>query len=322
MNRQSKFLWVICVVSISVVLGFSPAFAAYPEKPLEFVVHNPPGAGTDLFARGVVDILTRENIVTAPVVILNKPGGSGAVATSYVMQKKEDPYTILTAATAVFSTMVKRRISLDEFTPLCRMVIDPSVILVRGTSSYKDFTEVIAEAKKARKGLKMGIASIGGTDHMIGNMLQRTTGAEFNMISFKGGNEAMTALLGGHVDFTVTNPGEAAGLIEAGKLRVLATSMDWRLPYYPNVPTLKEKGIEVVFMQVRGFFLPKDVAPEVVQYWTAAFDRLHKTNSWKDFAKKDYLVDAFLSGDEFKSWLAKEFVVYEKNLKELDQLKK
>jgi tripartite-type tricarboxylate transporter receptor subunit TctC len=116
--------------------------------------------------------------------------------------------------------------------------------------------------------------------------------------------------------------GEAAGLIEAGKLQVLATSMDKRLPYYPNVPTLKEKGIDVVFSAVRGFFLPKDMPPEVVTYWTAAFDKLRKTNEWKEFLKHDYLIESFLSGADFKTWLVNEFVVYEKNLKDIDDLQK
>ncbi len=322
MNRQSRFLWVICVAAISVILGLSTALAAYPDKPVEFVVHNPPGGGSDLFARGIADILTRGKIVDGSIVVMNKPGGAGAVATSYVMQKKGNPYSLLTATTSVYATMVKRNISMDEFTPLCRMVVDPSVILVNPSSPYKDITGLMTAAKKTRKGIKLGIANIGGTDHMVAALLQKATGAEFNIISHKSGAEAVTALLGGHLDFTITNPGEAAGLIEAGKFRVLATSMDKRLPYYPNVPTLKEEGIDAVFMAVRGFFLPKDVPPEVVQYWVTVFDKFRKTNEWKEFLKKDYLVDSFLGGAEFKSWMTSEFVVYEKILKELDQLPK
>jgi putative tricarboxylic transport membrane protein len=322
MNRQSRFLGVILVASLFVIWGLPPAFAAYPDKPVEFVVHNPPGGGSDLFARGITDILTREKIVTAPVLVMNKPGGAGAVATSYVQQKKGNPYSILTATTSVYATMVKRNIGLDDFTALCRMVVDPSVILVNPSSPYKDITELVAAAKKTRKSVKLGIANIGGTDHMVAALLQKATGAEFNLISHKSGGDAVTALLGGHLDFTITNPGEAAGLIEAGKLRVLATSMDKRLPFYPNVPTFKEKGIDAVFMAVRGFFLPKDVAPEVVTYWLGAFDKLRKTNEWKEFVKHDYLVDAFLGGADYKSWLTGEFTMYEKILKEIDDQQK
>ncbi len=322
MKRKSILLFVLLVVSIFVVWGLSPVLAAYPDKPLEFVVHNPPGGGSDLFARGIAEILTRNKMVAGSIVVMNKSGGAGAVATNYVVQKKGNPYSLLTGTTTVYATMVKRNISLDEFTPLCRLVTDPSVFLVREQSPYKDITEVVAAAKKARKSIKLGIANIGGTDHMVGTLLQKATGAEFNMISHKSGGEASTALLGGHIDFTITNPGEAAGLIESGKLRALATSMDKRLPYYPNVPTLKEKGIDAVFGAVRGFFLPKDVSPEVVSFWATTFDKLRKTNEWKEFLKNDYLVDAFLTGGEFKSWLANEFVVYEKILKEIDESQK
>jgi putative tricarboxylic transport membrane protein len=238
------------------------------------------------------------------------------------MQKKADPYTIFATTTPVYSTMVKRHVSLDEFTPLCRMAIDPIVFTVSGASPYKDATEVIAAARKARKSIKMGIGSIGGTDNQVGEMIARATGVEFNIISFKNGGEAMTAVLGGHVDFSCSNYAEAIGQIEAGKLRMLATAGDKRLPYLPNLPTLKERGIDVSFSQARGFFLTKGVAPEVVKYFEAAIDKLRKTESWKKYLQEDYLLDAPLSGSEFKAWLANEFIVYEKNLKAMGQFDK
>ncbi len=322
MKRQVRLSLIIMVVFISVIAGLSVAIAAYPEKPIEFVVHQAPGGGSDLFTRAIVDMLGKERIITVPMLVLNKAGGSGAVSVSYVMQKKADPYTIFATTTPVYSTMVKRHISLDEFTPLCRMAIDPIVFTVSGASPYKDVTEVIAAAKKTRKGIKMGIGSIGGTDHQVGEMIARTTGAEFNIISFKSGGEAMTAVLGGHVDFSCSNYAEAVGQIEAGKLRMLATAGEKRLPYLPNLPTLKERGIDVVFSQARGFFLTKGVPPEAVKYFEMVFDKLRKTTGWEKYLKENYLLDAPLSGSEFKAWLANQFIFFEKNLRAMGQFDK
>ena len=322
MNRHSKLQLAILVAAAAVVAGFSPAFAAYPEKPVEFIVHNSPGAGNDLFTRAIVDILSREKIVTAPMVVMNKVGGSGAVAVSYVMQRKGDPYTLFTAATAPLTTMIKRRISLDEFTPLCRLVLDPKVLAVSGSSPYKNISDLITAAKATRKGVKMAFGSVGGSDHMIGSMIQKATGAEFNMISFKSGNEAVTAVLGGHADFTTGNPVEIAGLVDAGKLRMLGMLSEQRSPFFPNLPTLREKGVDVVFAELRGMFLTKDVSPEIFKYWETAFDKLRKTDKWKELVKNDNVIDAPLNGAAFKSWLAKEVVLYERTLKDLGQLDK
>ncbi len=319
MKRRAKLSLMIMVGVISVIGGLSVAFAAYPEKPIEFVVHQAPGGGSDLFTRGVVEMLTREKIISVPMVVLNKAGGSGAVSVSFVVEKKGDPYTIFATTTPVYSTMVKRKISLDEFTPLCRMTIDPIVFTVRGTSPYKDVADVIAAAKKARKSIKLGTGSVGGTDHQVGTMIGLATGVEFNAISFKTGGEAQTALLGGHIDFTCSNPAEALGLIEAGKLRMLASATDKRIPFLPTLPTLKEKGIDVAFNQARGFFLTKDVSPEVFKYWETAFQKLRNAPSWKNYLKAEYLIDAPLNGSEFKAWLANEWPMYERNLKAMGQ---
>lgn len=132
----------------------------------------------------------------------------------------------------------------------------------------------------------------------------------------------MTALLGGHVDFSVSNPSETAGQVEAGKLKILATVTEKRIPFLPNVPTMKEKGIDVVFSQARGFFLTKDVSPEVVKYFEVAFDKLRKTPSWAKYLKEEMLVDAPMGGSEFKAWLESQWSLFERNLKEMGQLEK
>ncbi len=322
MKREKNLLLISLATTILITSASMAAFAAYPEKPIEFVVHQAPGGGSDLFARGIVDMLSREKIITVPMPVLNKAGGSGAVAVAYVGEKKADPYTILAVTTPVLSTMAKRNMRLDDFTPVCRLVIDPNVVCVKVDSPYKEITELIAAAKKARKSIKMGVGSIGGTDHQIGHMIGRAAGVEFNIIGFKTGGEAFTALLGGHVDFSTTNPSEMAGQLEAGKIRFLTTLTEKRLPYLPNVPTMKEKGIDLVFLQGRGFFLPKGAPVEVVKYFEAAFDKLSKTANWKKYVNENMLLEAYQNGSEYKAWLGSEMPLYTKNLKEMGLMEK
>lgn len=322
MKMKKSFIIALVLGILSpFIITFQAFSGPYPEKPIEFVVHQAPGGGSDIYTRAIVDMLGREKIVTVPMPILNKGGGSGAVAVEYVAQRKGDPYSIFATTTTVYAAMIRRNVSLDEFTPLCRLIIDPNIFIVKGDSHYKDVREVITAAKKARKSVKLGMGSIGGTDHQLGYILGKATGVEFNMIHFKTGGEAFTALLGGHVDFVFSNPSETAGQVEAGKLRVLATFTEKRLPFLPNVPTMKEQGFNAGLTLARGFFLTKGVSPEVVKYFEVAFDKLRKTPSWEKYLKDEMVLDGYLSPIEFKKWLEKEMDLYNDTLRGLGLLK-
>jgi len=321
---------ILCRFSAVLFLAFmllgSPtlAAAAYPEKPIEFVTHSAPGGGSDIFARRVADIAAQNKIFPVPLVVVNKPGGSGAVATGYVATKKDEPYMIFATTVSIYTTLAKGevKVTLGDYTPICALIQDPNILAVRTEAPYKDVKEFIAAAKKKRKGLSQGLASLGATDHILSHRIEKATGAEFNIVSFKQGTEANMALLGGHVDFGLGNPSEMAGQMEAGKLRALATATDKRLPYLPKVPTLKEEGIDVSIAQIRGIWGTKNMPKEAVQYLETAFNKLTKTESWKKYMQDEMVLDTFMGSAEYTKWLERELKRYTQELSELGMIKK
>jgi putative tricarboxylic transport membrane protein len=308
------------------VVGFSPFVLAapYPEKPIEFIVHTPAGGGADIFARRISDMLAKEKLVSAPFVIVNKGGGSGAIATAFVANREGNPYTIFGVTTAIYTNLLKGdlKLTLNNFTPICALIQDPNMLAVNADSPYKNVKEFIAAAKKERKGMKQGLGSLGASDHITATRIARAAGVEFNTIAFKQGSEAVTALLGGHIDFIVGNPSENAGQIEAGKLRALAVCTEKRLPEMPNVPTIKEAGVDMYFSQIRGIWGPKNMPPDVVKYWEAVFSKLVKTESWKKYLKDEAVLDAYMGSGDYKKWLVKELPVFEQDLREMNLIKK
>jgi putative tricarboxylic transport membrane protein len=150
----------------------------------------------------------------------------------------------------------------------------------------------------------------------------KATGAEFNIVSFKQGTEANMALLGGHVDFGLSGPSETAGQIASGQLRVLATATDKRLPYMPNVPTLKEEGINVSFVQIRGIWGTKDMSKDVVQYLETAFNKITKTEPWNKYIENEMVMNAFIGSADYGKFLEREMKVLAQDMSELGLVKK
>lgn len=222
--------------------------------------------------------------------------------------KKGESYTIFATSPGIYATLVKGEVkaNIHDFTPICALIQDPNVLVVRGNAPYRSVKEFIAEAGKKRKGLSLGLSSLGGGDHAITIKMGEAKGVEFNIVSFKQGTEAIMAVMGGHVDFGMGNPGETAGQIQSGQLRVLATATDRRIPQMPNVPTLKEEGIDVSYTSIRGIFGPKDMPKDAVKYWESTFQKLTQTPSWKQYVEKEVVLDAYMGSAEFGKFLDKE----------------
>jgi len=282
------------------------AAADYPAKPVSFIVHSSPGSGTDVTARTMANILEQEKIVNQRVVIENRTGGSGVVAINHVASRTGDPYTIwIVAANVVIGQPMraKMKITYKDFTPIAMLAKDPSVIAVRAESPYLSIKDLVAAAKAKPKGIIAGASSVGGAGHITASMFATGAGVQFSHVFFKGGAEAVVAALGGHVDFVAENPSEVFALAQAKKLRLLGAATERRLATFPDVPTLKELGIDAVFELGRGVLGPKDIPRDVVKYWVAALDRMVKTPAWKKYVQDHQMVETFLNDAELAKFL-------------------
>ena len=280
---------------------------SYPSKPIEFVVHTAPGGGTDLFARTVSEFMSREKIFSQPLVVANKPGGSGAIAFGYVKGKRGDAHVVLTMATGSFLAAAGRPelgLGLENFTPLASLALDPQAIAVPWDSKYKTIRDLIEAGKREPNAIASSITSATGTARVLLYLIERETGAKFKYVSFKSGGEATTAVVGGHVPFTPENLSEMMGHVESKKLRVIAVTGNKRLAAVPDAPTMKEAGYNITLGTGRGFVMPAGVPKEQAAAMEAALKRVHDSAAYREFATRNNFEDMYMGSAEFGKYLA------------------
>ena len=284
----------------------SVAAQTYPSRAVEFIVHVNPGGGTDVFARLVTEIMTRDKLVTQPLVVQSRVGGAGVVAFTYVKGKRGDPHTVLTIATGSFLTAASRPdldLGLEHFTPLAFFARDPQGIIVNADSKYRTFKDLIDDAKGRPGDIVCAVTSATGTGRQTLWKLEKETGSRFKFVTFKAGSEAILSVLGGHVPFTTENVSEAWAHIEAKKMRVLAVTTEQRMPALPDVPTLTELGYKVQIGTGRGFVMPAGVPKDAAAAMEALLEKVHKSARWQEYAVNNLYENRWMGSTEFTRYL-------------------
>jgi putative tricarboxylic transport membrane protein len=271
-----------------------------PSKPVEVVVHSGPGGGSDIFARAIAEMIQKEKLVPQRLQVINKSGGGSAVAMAYLAEKKGDTHTIAFFTGVWVTNPLTRKeasVMVKDLTPIVRLVLEPAVVAVKADSPYKSMKEFVEAAKKNPGQLKQSGGSVTGRDNLVRLVIEKATGAKWVFVSFPGGGERIANLLGGHVQMMVMEPQEAGEHIKAGNLRVIASLTESRLPSFPNVPTIKEQGIDIpIIPQARGVLAPAGVGGDVVKYWDSVFSRFAKTAAWKKYLSDNQFEDGYLTG--------------------------
>ena len=301
-----------------------PASSWKPEKPVEFLVQSAAGGGSDIFARTAAKILADEKIVTVPINVVNKPGGSGAVAYSYLNQKKGNPYIIATATGGYITTPVQGQspVSYKNFTNVAVLCVEDYVGVVRADSPHKSLKDVIAAAKQKPNSIRVGGTGPGSSDAIIRNRLEKAAKVQLNFITFQSGGEVNAALLGGSVDFASPNPSEAAQLVKAGRLRPLAMFSPQRLDNWKDVPTAKEQGIDVTLDQFRGVAAAGGLTKEQSLFWQNAMVKLFQSAGFKKYLQENGLRPLIKVGADADKYLAEQTAFYTEILTELGMVKK
>ncbi|MBA4423661.1 MAG: tripartite tricarboxylate transporter substrate binding protein [Syntrophus sp. (in: bacteria)] len=325
MKNLSK-LSVLLLVALYVALGAGNALAAgtYPEKPVTIIVHAGAGGGSDIFARTLASAVEKEKLLPKPLVVENKPGGSGGIAFAYVASKKKDPYFMVTAVTSFMTTplMGLTPVGLKDFTPIANFAFDEYMLMVKTDSKYKSMKDIVADAKANPKKITVGGTQLGSSDSICAYLIEKAAGVQFNYVVFNSGGEVNAAVLGGHVDMMVANPGEALELYKAGKVRILGVYAEQRLAGAPDVPTMKEQGINAVYVQNRGLCAPADIPADARKVLEEALLKYTKTETFKKYCKDNMLTEAWLDGPAFGKFLDEWNAKYAVILKDMNLIKK
>ena len=297
-----------CLALLLFLLAAPVAAQSYPVKPIEMISPTGAGGGSDLVARTVAEIITKEKLLPQPVVVVNRAGGGGAVGQTYAASKKGDPYTILVAGTGLITVPLRTGldVGMDKFRPLGVIGLDLNSLAVREDSPFRTVKDLVAAAKAKPKTINVGITFPGGSAHSLIFRLEQLSGAKFNTVSFKSGTDAVAAVLGGHIHLTAENLGEVMPHVEAKKLRLLGVPATKRPAGLPNVPTLKEHGFDVQAGGYRSFVAPAGIPREAVTLWDATLAKVHKSAAWKDYMSRNMYEDVYMNADEMTRWLRKE----------------
>ena len=280
---------------------------AFPSKSIEMVIHSNPGAGQDVFGRLFTDIVTKEKLLPQPFTVVNRPGGSGAIASTFIKSKKGDPHYLLSLSSTIVLALANRpdsELSLDIYTPVALFGFDLQSITVPADSKFKNFKELVESAKQAPDTIVNGIASATGTARFLQYQIEKATGAKFKYVSFKSGSDAMAAVMGKHVDLTMENVSEVLSGVESKRLRILAVPAVQRLANLPDVPTLKELGYNIHVGGGRGLAMPAGVSKEALAVMEATAERAHKSAQWRDYASKNMYENTYMGSAQLSKYLA------------------
>lgn len=315
--------------SLAIVLaaacGTDAPATGYPRSPIELVVPFQPGGGSDNLARMIQAIAGGERLVSTPITVVNKPGGAGAIGLAYVAARPRDTHTLMTAIDSLVSVPLQpdyQGPTYRDLTVVAILALDDMLVVVPAASPFRTIDELTAFARANRGKLKLATNAAGGEDHIYGGLIEAATGAKFTYVHTRGGAEAMQNLVGGHVDVAVPNPSETLSQLEAGLVRALAVGADSRLGILPEVPTLRERGVDVEYRMFRGIVMPSGVAPEVVSYWEEILRQVAQSDRWKrEYVEQLALTPHFLAGDAARDYLARIEALYRTTLKQLGILR-
>ncbi len=299
--KRSAWMAALAFLAAIASTGEASAQGFAPGRPVELVVHSAPGGGSDVFAQALVAMLQAEKLVSQPVRIVNKTTGASAQAMEYLAGKKGDDHTLAIFTNTWIATPLTRKEAahtIRDFTPIVRLVLEPTIAVVRSDSPYRTLADFVAAAKKDPGSLKQAGGSATAIESLTGLLIQSATGAKWTFITTPAVSDRMANLAAGRVDIVIPQPQDANEYIAAGKVRPVAAMTERRLRVLPDVPTAGEQGIAIpIIANVRGILGPPGMPKAAASYWEELFARLAKTASWKKYVEDNHVEEVFLSGE-------------------------
>ncbi len=300
--------------------------ADYPSRPINYAVHSSPGGNSERFARMVSEIVKENNLLSQPLVVLNKPGAGGGVVMGFVFERKGNPHVIMNAGSieTFTTTTLTTNVPYDikSFTPIVNMTIDGSVLVVRSDSPFKTIEDLIAEAKKRPKELIHGGSSFTSSRTLTGMLIQKVKGVQWNFISFKNEVEALLNVLSGNVHFAITAPGVAVEQVLAGKARVLLNIAPHRFPQFKDAPTQKEAGLGEPSVGHHGILGPPHMPGYAVKKLEATFKKVVESDRWKKYLEHELLQPGWIPTADYSKLMIEQIDKQKAILSELNLLKK
>lgn len=309
--------WKMAGAAAAAALAFAPAALAQawePQRLIEIVVPSGPSGGNDTAARMVQSILQMRDLVKVTPNVVNKPGGGGAVAFTYLNQHAGDGRYVSVIPITLLTNHITGRSSFTytDFTPIAQLYSEYISFVVRPDSPIKDGKDLIARLRQDPGSVTFAFASSAGNqNHIAIGILAKAANVPLKQIRtvvFNAGGQAITAMLGGHVDVSASGASGSLANVQAGKARVVGVAAPQRLPgALAAVPTWKELGFNAVFSSWRSMIGPNDMTPAQLAYWDGVIRNMMATEEWKKALEANLWVDQYMDAKESRAYLAQQY---------------
>ncbi len=303
MKKLLTLLVILMLVVTVAGCGGGGKTEKFPTKPVTLIVPWAAGGGTDAIARGLAK--NTEKALGQTITVNNITGGGGAVGHGAGLNAKNDGYTVTMITFELLSLPPQKLVpfTYKDFDLLMRLNTDPAALTVKADSPFKTVKDFVEYAKANPGKLNVGNSGPASVWHIAAGLLEEKAGIKLNHVPFNGAAPAVTDLVGGHIQAVTVSPAEVQSQVKAGKLRMLAVMSDKRDPNFPDVPTFKEAGYDIMFATWRGLAVPKNTPENVKKILADAFKKGYDTPEFQDFAKKAGLGLAYAPAAEFKAFL-------------------
>jgi tripartite-type tricarboxylate transporter receptor subunit TctC len=277
------------------------AQAAYPERPIKLIVPWAAGGDTDNIFRPFVPLMQKH--IGETVIIANIGGASGTKGAKEAKDSPADGYTIFGVHDYIHSTYYAgvADVKYSDFEPVCLLTSTPSVLTASPKTPWNDWKGLFADAKAHPGTITVG-ATLASTSHFFPALIEKAAGIKFKYVSYEGLAPRMNAILGGHIDLTDSNLTQK-GKVDAGQLKFIAIATEQRIPEMPNVPTLKELGVNVTYTVSRGLLAPKGTPAAALAKLESACAASAKEPAFAQAMKVQGTDVRYLGRDAYAKWL-------------------
>jgi putative tricarboxylic transport membrane protein len=311
--QRSAIVRVSRAIFASAVLLLAGNVAAQGWKPtgtVEIIIPAGPGGGADRSGRFLQTLMRDQKLVGTPVMVSNRAGAGGVIASNYLLQHNGSGEHLLIGSPTLLTTPAEAtgKVSPLEFTPIARLYTEYLMVAVKADSDIRTGRDFVERLRKDPQALSITVGvGLGNVNHIGVALPLRRAGVDITalrVVTYKSISEATTAVLGGHVDVVSATPAVLLPHVAAGRLRVIALAAPERMGgVFANVPTWKELGWDATVAFYHSVIGPRGMRPEQVAFWNDVVARAVATDAWKEMLKKLYLEEGYLGSADMRRYM-------------------
>lgn len=295
-----------------------------PDRNIELVIPASAGGGLDRTARAMQKVLQDDKLAPVPVVIVNKPGGGGTIAYNYLQQRAGRGEALAVASTSLLTNHItgKSQITYTDFTPVALLSSEYLCIVVKPGSPLGDVSRLLAKVRSDSGSASFGIAStLGNHQHVLVSLLGKAAGADvksLKVVVFNASTDAMSSVMGGHIDASTSTVGNVRGLVDGGQLRMVAVAAPKRFgDSLADVPTFKESGVNAVVDSWRALIGPANMTQAQLAWWDKTLAAAMQNSVWETEAKRTMQENNYKNSAQTKQFLAEQYAEFNGILHEI-----